>query len=82
MTLVLGPIHALRGVVGAERGDLAGADGDGLRGRLRGVHGDDLAVAEDEVGGLGVKGSCKGGDEDGKECAHAVQDTEFWAEKA
>ena len=70
------------GAVCAERGDFAGADGDRLRGRRAGAHGDDLAVAQDEVGGLGLKGSCKGGDDDGKECAHGVQDTEFWAGQA
>ena len=60
----------------AERGDFAGADGDRLRGGRAGVHGDDFPVAEDEVGGLGVKGRCKGGDDNGKECAHGVQDTD------
>ena len=54
MTLVLGPIT--EGVaVRAEGGDLAGADGDGLRGGRPRAHGDDLAVAEDKVRGLGVE---------------------------
>ena len=53
MTLVLGPIQLCASRVGAERGDLVAAHRDGLRGGRGGVHGDDLAVAQDQVGGLG-----------------------------
>jgi len=42
----------LRLPVGAQRRDLVAAHRDGLRGRGGGVHGNDLAVAEHQVGGL------------------------------
>ena len=57
MTLVLGPIQRGGGGVGAEGGDLVAAHRDGLRGGRGGIHGDDLAVAQDEVRGLGEEGA-------------------------
>ncbi len=63
----VGPDPTLRGAVGAEGGNFIAAHRDGLRGGRGGIHGDDLAVAEDEVRGLGKKGG-GGKEEDG--CAH------------
>src|ERR1019366_1222578 len=66
------------GAVGAEGGDLAGADGEGLGGGRGGVHGDNFAVAEHEVRGLGVERRGQGGEEDGQEYAHTVQNTDIF----
>ena len=48
--------------VAAEGGDAAAADGEGLDDGLGGVHGDDLAVAQDQVGGLRADGGGQGGE--------------------
>src|ERR1019366_5362236 len=62
-----------RGAIAAHSGDLAGPDGQGLRGRRGRVHGDDLAVAEHQVRRLGQQGRGKRRDEDGQQYAHGIQ---------
>ena len=63
-----------------ERYDAAAAHGDGFCLRERGVHGDDLAVSQDQVGGLGQggrqrKAECQGGAKHKRDfTAHGCQD--------
>ncbi len=70
--LGIGTNPALCGGVRPERGDLIAAHRDGLRGGRRGIHGDDLAVAQDQVRGLGEKCGGEGGLGREEGCAHGV----------
>ena len=52
ITCVRGPIHLAASASLPERRDLFAANGQRLDNRRGGAHRDDLAVAQDEVGGL------------------------------
>ena len=76
ITFVLGPIHRGAALIRAECGDLAAAYRDRLCGGRRGIHGDDLAVAQDEIRGLCLKRHGERSENDGKQYAHGIQDTD------
>ena len=70
ITFVLGA-DPPRSAIGTERGNLAGAYRDRLCGG-RGVHGDDLAVAQDEIRGLCLKRPANASG-DGQQYAHGIR---------
>ena len=62
--------------VGAERRNLAGTHGDCLCGGRGRIHGDDLAVAQDEIRGLCLQRHGERSKGDGQQYTHGIQDTD------